>query len=155
MKPASQKYNRVRSTKCEERQVMAGESKEKEALLPPLRQSLFFLLLRARTRPIRHWRVLTTMVNNGINSGSYLYDLLQTNVGGRQSATETTQNVLQLDFRQKLVKCFYSDRKTIKTQMGLTYKEINNTDNAVRNLVRSVTNRFILRKFGRRITRKY
>ena len=36
----------------------------------------------------------------------------------------------------------------MKTQMGLTYKGINNTDNVVRNLVRSVTNRFILRKFG-------
>ena len=78
------------------------------------------------------------MIDNGINSGSYLYDLFRTNVGGRRSATETTQNVIQIDFRQKLVKCFYSERKAIKTQMGLTCKEINNIDNAVRNLVRSV-----------------
>ena len=95
------------------------------------------------------------MVDNGINSGSYFYDLFQTNVGGRRLATETTQKVIQIDFRQKIVKCFHSDRKAIKTQMGLTYKEINNTDNAVRNLTRDVTNWFILRKFGHRITQKY
>ena len=86
------------------------------------------------------------MVDNGINSGSYLYDLFRTNVGGRRFATETMQKVIQIDFRQKLVKCFYSERKAIKTQMGLTYKEINNTDNTVQNLVGSVTNRFILKK---------
>ena len=91
------------------------------------------------------------MVDNGINSGSYLYDLFQTDVGGRSSTTETTQTVIQIDFRQKLVKCFYSERNAIKPQMGLTYNEINNTDNAVQNVVRSVTNRFILRKSGHRI----
>ena len=68
---------------------------------------------------------------------------------------ETTLKLIQIDFPQKLVKCFYSERKAIKTQMGLTYKEINNTDNAVQNLVRSVTNRFILRKSGHKITHKY
>ena len=72
------------------------------------------------------------MVANGINSGLYLYDLFRTNVAGRRSATETTQKVIQIDFRQKLVKCFYSERIAIKTQMGLTYKEINNTGNTVR-----------------------
>ena len=65
---------------------------------------------------------------------------------------ETTQKVIEIGFRKKLVKCFYFERKAIKTHMGLTYKEINNTDNAVRTLVRSVTSRFILRKFGHRIT---
>ena len=63
---------------------------------------------------------LITMVDNGINSGSYLYDLFWTNVGVRRSATETTQKVIQIDFRQKLFKCFYSERKAIKTQMDLT-----------------------------------
>ena len=91
------------------------------------------------------------MVDNGINSGLYLYDLLQTNMGGRRSATERTQKVIKIDFRQQLVKCFYSERKAIR-QMGLTYKEINNTDNAVWNSVRRLTNRFILRKSGHRIT---
>ena len=81
---------------------------------------------------------LITVVNNGINSGSYLYDLFQTNAGGRRSATETTQKVIQIDFRQKLVKCFYSERKVIKTRMGLTYKEINHTENAVQKCNRSV-----------------
>ena len=85
MKPASRKYNRVRSTNSEERQVTTGESKEQEALLPPLRQSLFLLLLRARTGPIRRWRVLIKMVDNSIISTSYLYDSIQTNVGGRRS----------------------------------------------------------------------
>ena len=80
------------------------------------------------------------MVDNGINSGSYVYDLFQTNVGGRRSATKTTQKVIQIDFRQKLVKCFYSERKAIKTQMGLTYKEISHPHNVVRILVGSVTN---------------
>ena len=121
------------STNSEERQVTTGKSKEQESLLPSLRQSLFFLILRARTGPIRRWRVLITMVDNGINLGSYLYDLFRTNVGRRRSATETMQKVIQIDFRQKLVKCFYSERKATKTQMGLTYKEINNTDNAVHN----------------------
>ena len=73
----------------------------------------------------------------------------------RQSATETTQKVIQIDFRQKLVKCFYSERKAIKTQMALAYKEINNTGSEVQNLVRSVTNMFILRKSGYRITQEY
>ena len=75
------------------------------------------------------------MVDNGINSGSYKYDLFQTNVGARRSATETTQTVIQIDFRQKIINYFYSERKAIKTLMGLAYKEINNTDNAVQNLV--------------------
>ena len=52
-------------------------------------------------------------------------------MGERRSATKKTKRVIQIDFRQKLVKCFYSERKTIKTQISLTYKEINNTDNAV------------------------
>ena len=95
------------------------------------------------------------MVDHGIISESYLYDSFQTNVRGSRSATETTQKVIQIDFRQKLVKCFYSERKAIKTQMGLTYKEINNIDNTARNLVRSVTDRFILRKFGHKITKYY
>ena len=47
MKPAS------RSAKNEEQQITTGESKEQESLLPPLRQSLFLLLLRARIGPIR------------------------------------------------------------------------------------------------------
>ena len=148
-------YTATRSTNSEEREVATGERKEQASLLPPLRQSLFLLILRALTGPIRSWRVLITMVDNGIHSGSYLYDLFRTNVGGRRSATETTQTVIQIDFWQKLVKCFYSERKAIKTQMCLTYKEINNTDNTVRNLVRSVTNRFILRNFGHIITHKY
>ena len=54
-----------------------------------------------------------------------------------------------------VVKYFYSERKGIKTQMGLTYKDINNTDNAFQNLIRSVTNRSILRKPGYRITQEY
>ena len=54
MKLASRKCNRAsRSTNDEERQVTTGESKEQEALLAPLRQSLFLLLLRARTGRIR------------------------------------------------------------------------------------------------------
>ena len=81
---------------------------------------------------------LITMVDNGINSGSNLYDLFQTNVGGRRSATETMQKVIQIDFRQKLVKCLYDERKAIKTQMVLTYKEINHTDNAVQKCNKSV-----------------
>ena len=81
---------------------------------------------------------LITMVDHGINSGSYLYDLFRTNVGGRRSATERTQKVIQIDFRQKLVKCFYSERKAIKIQVGLTYKEINHTDNAVQKCNKSV-----------------
>ena len=88
---------------------------------------------------------LITMADNGINSGSYLYDLFRTNVGGRRSATERKEKVIQIDFRQKLVKCFYSERKAIKTQMGLTYKEINNTDNTVRNCNNSVAESKILR----------
>ena len=107
--------------------------------------SLFLLLLHARTGPISRWRVLITMFAHGINSRSYLYDLFQTNVGGRRTATETNQKVIQIDFRQKIINYFYSERKAIKTQMSLTYKEISNTDNAVWNLVRSVTSRFILR----------
>ena len=78
------------------------------------------------------------MVDNGINLGSYLYDLFRTKVEWRRSATETPQKVIQIDFRQKLVKCFYSERKAIKTQMGLTYKEINHTDTAVKKCNKSV-----------------
>ena len=52
---------------------------------------------------------------------------------------------IHIDFRQKLVKCFYSEQKAIKTDMSLTFKEINNTDNAVLNLVRAVTDEVILR----------
>ena len=52
--------------------------------------------------------------------------------------TETMQKVIQINFRQKLVKCFYSERKAIKTQIGLTYKEINHTDNAVQKCNKSV-----------------
>ena len=82
---------------------------------------------------------LITLVDNDIHSSWYLNELFQTKVGGRRLATETTQKVIQIDFRQKLGKCFYSDRKAIKTQIGLTYKEINNTDNTVRNCNNSVT----------------
>ena len=103
MKPASRKYIASRSTSNEERQVTTGESKEQESLIPPLRKGMLVLLLRARTGPIRRGRVLITMVDNGINSGLYLCDLFQTNMGGRRSATETTQKVIQIDFRQKLV----------------------------------------------------
>ena len=131
-------YIAPRSTNNEEQQVTTGESKEQESLLPPLRQSLFLLLLRTRTGPIRRWILLITMVDDDINSGSYLYDLFRSNVRGRRSATETKQKVIQIDFRQKLVKCFYSERKAIKTQMGLTYKEINHTDNAVQKCIKSV-----------------
>ena len=51
---------------------------------------------------------------------------------------ETTPKVIQMDFRQKLVKCFYFERKAIKTQIGLTYKVINHTDNAVQKCNKSV-----------------
>ena len=61
----------------------------------------------------RRGRVLITMVDKGKNSGLYLYDLFQRNVGGRRSATEKTQKVVHIDFRQKLVKCFYYERKAI------------------------------------------
>ena len=47
------------------------------------------------------------------------------------SATETKQIYIQIDFRQNLVKCFYSEQKATKIEISLTYKEINNTDNAV------------------------
>ena len=57
--------------------------------------------------------------------------------GGRRRKTK--ENVIQIDFRQKLVKCLYSERKSIKTQMGVTYKEINHTDNAVQKCNNSVT----------------
>ena len=54
------------------------------------RQSLFLLLLPS---PSVVDKSLITVVDNGINSGSYLYDLFRTNVGGRRSATETTQKL--------------------------------------------------------------
>ena len=81
---------------------------------------------------------LITMGDNSKNWGSYLYDLFRTNAGGRRSATETMQKIIQIVFRQKLVTCFYSERKAVKTQMGLTYKEINYTDNTVQNCNKSV-----------------
>ena len=96
MEPASRKYIASRSTNNEEQQVTTGESKEQESLLPPLWQCMFLLLLRARTGPICRGRVLIKMVDNGINSGSYLYDLLWTNEGGRRSATETTKKLYKL-----------------------------------------------------------
>ena len=82
---------------------------------------------------------LITMVDNGINSGSYLYDLFQTKAGGRRSSTETPKKVIQIDLQQKLVECFYSEREAIKTQIGFTYKNINNTDNMFQNCNNSVT----------------
>ena len=111
---ALRNYIASRSTNNEEQQVTTGESKEEESLLPPLRQNLFLLLLRARMGPCVADKSLITMVDNGKNSGSYLYDLFQTNVGGRRSATETPQKVIQIEFRQKLVKCFYSERKRLR-----------------------------------------
>ena len=62
---------------------------------------------------------------------------------GRHSATKTMQKVIQINFRQKLVKCFYFERKAIKTQMGLTHKEINHTDHAVQKCNKSVHNQEI------------
>ena len=92
------------------------------------------------------------MVDSSIISGLYLYDSIQTNVGGKWSATETTHKIIQIDFRHKLVKCFYSEQKAIKTKMDLTYKDINNTDNALLILVRAVIYEVILRKVGYRMT---
>ena len=57
---------------------------------------------------------------------------------------ETMQIVIQIDFRQKLVKCFYCERKAIKTQMDLTYKEINHTGNAIQKCNKSVHTQEIL-----------
>ena len=65
------------------------------------------------------------------------------------------QQKMQIDIRRNLIEFFYSERRVIMIPMGQTCKEINNTDNAVKNLIRSVTNRFILRKFCHGITRKY
>ena len=65
---------------------------------------------------------LITVANNIITSGLYLYDLDAERVGGGEQQRVT---FVQIDFRQKLVKFFYSGRKAINTQMDLTYKEIN------------------------------
>ena len=66
-------------------------------------------------------------------------------------ATETTHKIIQIDFRQKIIKCFYSEQKANKTKMCLAFDSINNPGDAVLNLVTAVINRFILRK----VTQKY
>ena len=53
------------------------------------------------------------------------------------ATTEKTQRIIQIDFRQKLVNYFCFGQKAIKTQMGLTYKEIYNPDNVFRNVVKT------------------
>ena len=68
---------------------------------------------------------LITVVDNCITSGLYLYHSIQTNVGERRSAKEAMQKFIQINSRQQLVNCFYSEQKAIKTKMGLTFKEIN------------------------------
>ena len=74
---------------------------------------------------------LITMVDHGKNSGSYLYDLFR----------KQRKKLYKLTSDRNSIKCFYSERKAFKTQMGFTYKEINHTDNAVQKCNKSVHTR--------------
>ena len=51
-------------------------------------------------------------------------------MGGRWSAAETTQKVIQIDFRQKIINHFYSEQKASNIQMDLAFNSMNNPDNA-------------------------
>ena len=98
------------------------------AVSTALRPSLFSSCRHARPGPSVVGEMLTTLVDNMVTLGLYLYASIQTEEGemaATASATKTTQKCIQIDVRQKLVKCFNSEQKAIKTQMGLTYKEIN------------------------------
>ena len=92
MKPASQKYNRV-AIDSRVHSDRPRRTREEARITPSTasRQSLFLLLLPS---PSVVDKSLITVVDNGINSGSYLYDLFQTKVRGRRSATETKQKVI-------------------------------------------------------------
>ena len=155
MKPASRKYNRVA---IDEQCRATGRDGREQGIRITASTVAAKSVPPAPSCPYRAHPWLASADHNGRSWYKFrlVFIWFVPDERGREAVVDgNAQKVMQIDFRQKLVKCFYTERKAIKTQMGLTYKEINNTYNAVQNLVRSVTNRFILRKFGHRITHKY
>ena len=118
----------TRPTASEQRRVNDGRE-EQEALLPQLCGKVCSSCCSVPVGPIRRWQALITLVDGNRTGGFYLYHSFQTNVGGRWSATETTQKVIQIDFRQKIIKYFYFEQKAINIQTDLAFDSINNTDN--------------------------
>ena len=68
------------------------------------------------------------------------------------AASDTTYKIVQNNLQQKLVKYLYFEKKRLEHKMGLSYDQIYNQDNTIRNFVKSVTNEDAPRKFGYRIT---
>ena len=92
---------------------------------------------------------MITLVDRYRTGDYYLYDLIQTESGGgvvaavnrgkpRGKPVVNHAQIIQIDFRQKIMNSFYAERKAVKTQMILSFEQISNRNNAVRNLVRTV-----------------
>ena len=156
MKPTSRKYNRVA---IDEQCRATGHDGREQGARSNASTVAAKSVLPALPCPYGAHPSLTSADHNGRSWYNFrlVFIWFVPNERERKAVGDgnSINKIYKLTLRQKVVKCFYSEQKAIKTEMSLTYKEINNAGNAVKNLVRSVTNRFISKKFGNRIIQKY